>query len=333
MAALAARPARMPYILLEPGGWQRFNGPVTVEISSGPGGAQPLPIRIAYVILAHHRPESAVRLVRRLHQPDHDFFIHYNLRSSEKEYQLLAGELQNLPNVRMLARHKCTWGDDGMILGALKGIQEIARQGFVHDYAILLTGQDYPVKSDARFRERLAAAAGGSFMEYAAWPITNWENGRAIKRIKDWHWHLPFPNWARPLGWPPSKQHLTLPWNRKIPGGLHPHFGSAFWYLHRSCLQYIQDYVTRHPEYVRFFRHALIPDECFFQTLLLNSPLAATVSKRTLTYVNWRPPWPGILTMDDLPQLRESDALLARKFDPVTSSQVLDHLDLLAQEN
>jgi len=63
----------------------------------------------------------------------------------------------------------------------------------------------------------------------------------------------------------------------------------------------------------------------------MNSPLAATISKHSLTYVDWRPPWPGILTIADLPRLQASDALLARKFDPPTDSQILDALDALVK--
>jgi hypothetical protein len=272
-----------------------------------------------------------VRLVRRLHAPDHGFFIHYNLRSPQTEFDRLSADLRGLPNVRLLDRHSCSWGDAGMVLGALKGIAEMARQDFVFDYAILLTGQDYPIKSDAQFRERLAAAAGGSFMEWAAWPIPDWEKGRAIRRVENYYWHLPFPRWARSLGWPVHRQNVALPLKRKIPGGLHAHFGSAFWYLHRPCLKYIHDYVTQHPEYLRFFRHVMIPDECFFQTLLMNSPLAPGISKRNLTYIDWRPPWPGILTSADLPKLLQSDCLLARKFDPASDGKVLDQLDSLHQ--
>lgn len=304
---------------------------MTVEAPSGPSPAHRDPIRIAYIILAHHRPESVIRLVRRLHAPDHGFFIHYNLRSPPAEFARLAGELGGLANVRMLERHKCSWGDSGMVTGAIKAIHEMARLDFIYDYAILLTGQDYPIKSDAQFRARLASAAGGSYMEWAAWPIPNWEKGRAIKRIENFHWHLPFPRWTRPLGWPVHRQNLPIPLKRKIPGGLHPHFGSAFWYLHRSCLKYIHDYVTGHPEYVRFFHHVLIPDECFFQTLLMNSPLAPAIAPRNLTYIDWRPPWPGILTIADLPKLRQSDGLLARKFDPMVDGKILDQLDLHQQ--
>src|ERR1035437_3381799 len=299
------------------------------EIQPGQRAAPPGNMRIAYIILAHQRPESVVRLVRRLYAPDHGFFIHYNLRSPDTGFQHLAGSLAGQPNVTLLARHKCLWGDSGIVQAALKGIQEMARLDFIYDYAILLTGQDYPIKSDAQIRERLASAAGGSFMEATAWPIPNWEKGRAIKRVENFHVHLPVPAWARSLGWQPMWQHLTIPMQRKIPGGLHPYFGCAFWYLHRSSLKCIHEQVTSHPEYLRFFRHALLPDECFFQTLLMNSKLAPTVASRTLTYIEWRPPWPGILTVADLPRLQQSDCLLARKFDAATDGQILDQLDLL----
>jgi hypothetical protein len=288
-------------------------------------------IRIAYIISAYQRAGPLIRLVRRLNSPDHGFFIHYDLRSSESEFAAIAAGLRDLPNVTLLERHQCYWGDFGHVLASLKGMEAMAKQGFVYDYAIVLTAQDYPIKSDAQIRERLAETSGGSFMEANPWPIPTWEKGRAIKRIENFHLHLPFPRWARSLGWPAIRQHVAIPMKRKIPGGLHPYFGCSYWYLHRSCLVYLHEYVARHPECVRFFKHVLIPDECFFQTIVMNSELAPSVTRRTLTSVDWRPPWPGIMTMDDLPRLRQSDCLLARKFDETVDGKVLDQLDAVNQ--
>ncbi|MEI9959677.1 MAG: beta-1,6-N-acetylglucosaminyltransferase [Limisphaerales bacterium] len=284
--------------------------------------------RIAYIIAAHHKPEMTIRLVRHIHSPNHGFFIHYNQRSPEQEYLRLVEALRDLPNVHFLDRHKCLWGDIGLVRAALKGIQAIASQDFEYDYAVLLTGQDYSIKSDNQIVTTLSQANGFSFMESSAWPIPHWEKGRAIRRIENFHFQLPFPNWMRRYGWPPSWQHITLPARRKIPGSLHPHFGSSFWYLSRPCLKYIHDYVQQHPEYVRFFKWVSIPDECFFQILLMNSPLAPTIHPRTLTYIDWsRKPYPAVLNQNDLPRLLESDCLFARKFDLTIDASVLDKLD------
>jgi hypothetical protein len=304
---------------------------VPVEIHPSQDPVQHRIIRIAFIISAYQLAAPVIRLVRRLHSPHHGFFIHYDLRSSDAEFARIARELGGLPNVTLLQRHKCYWGDFGHVRASLKAINEIAKQGFKYDYAILLTAQDYPIKSDASIQKCLAAAAGKSFIEATAWPIPNWDKGRGIERIEHFHWHLPFPRWARSLGWPPGRQHIAIPTKRSIPNGLHPYFGSSYWYLHRSCLQVIHEYLPSHPEYESFFQRALIPDECFFQTLLMNSKVASSVITRTLTYVVWRPPSPGILTIEDLPGLQQSDCLMARKFDPAVDGRILDLLDSFNQ--
>ena len=304
-----------------------FNATVPVETQTKPEASPPGRNRVAYIILAHQRPESVARLVRRPYAADHGFFIHYDLNRSAADFQQLVTEFATVPNVYFLKRHKCRWGNAGIVMGMLEGIAELARQKFIYDYAIQLSGQDYPIKSDAEIRGQLTMAAGRSFMESTSWPMPDWENGRAIKRIENYHLHLPVPPWLRKLGWQPMWQHLTIPMKRKIPGDLHPHFGSAFWCLHRSCLKWIHDYVTEHPEYVRFFQPALLPEECFFQTLLMNSPFAASMVGRTLTDIVWRPPWPGIMTMADLPRLQQSDCLFARKFDPAVDAKIMETFD------
>jgi hypothetical protein len=284
--------------------------------------------RLAYIISAYQKPDLLIRLVRRLDSPQDWLFIHYDLRSPAAEFHQLQLAFKDNPNVKLLARHPCRWGDFGHVLATLKGIEEIARQGFACDYAVVLTGQDYPIKANEMIRQRLKASTGRSFMESTAWPIPHWENGRAIRRIQNYHLHLPFPRWTRALGWPPSRQNIAIPLKRKIPNELHPYFGSSYCYLHRRCVEYIHDYVGHHPEYVQFFEHVLIPDECFFQTLLMNSNLAETIEPRTLTYIDWRPPWPGIMTVQDLPRMLASDSLFARKFDLKVDSEVLNQLDL-----
>jgi hypothetical protein len=284
-------------------------------------------LRIGYVISAYHKPQMVVRLVRRLNSPQNRFYIHYDLRSPEGEFNELQQAFRGMGNVTLLERHRCRWGDFGHVLASLKGIRAMMAGETKPDYAILLTGQDYPIKSNALISRQLQAAAGRSFMQASAWPVPQWENGRGIRRIQNYHLHFGMPRWARSLGWQPGWQHLTIPMRRKVPGGLHPYFGSGYWYLHRDCVEYIQNYVDEHPDFVRFFRGVLIPDECFFHILLMNSPLAKSFEQRTLTYMDWRPPWPGILKMQDLPKLQQSDCLFARKFDPAVDGEVLNKLD------
>jgi len=86
--------------------------------------------------------------------------------------------------------------------------------------------------------------------------------------------------------------------------------------------------VATNRSFVRFFRHVLIPDELFFQTIVMNSRFRDDVVNDTLHYVDWdADPGPAILTVADVDRIETSGKLFARKFDVAVDSEVLDLLD------
>jgi hypothetical protein len=72
-----------------------------------------------------------------------------------------------------------------------------------------------------------------------------------------------------------------------------------------------------------------VPDESFFQTILINSRLADRIVNDDLRYIDWSEgrASPRILTSDDLDSLLASGDLFARKFDARVDERVLDMLD------
>ena len=147
-------------------------------------------------------------------------------------------------------------------------------------------------------------------------PFEPWGSRGGLERIEDWH--------AITYG----RRHLALPLRRKLPHGLAPFGGGAYWCFARPLVDYVQGFVAANPDYVRFFRHVLIPDEIFFQTLIMNSSLRETVVDDNLRYVDWsREPAPAILEVSDLDRMLASGKLFARKFDETVDRDVLDRLD------
>jgi hypothetical protein len=146
--------------------------------------------------------------------------------------------------------------------------------------------------------------------------------GRFLRRLTRYHWHGSVL--GRRVRLPNRLMPLTL--RRSLPAGLEPHDGSAHWCLSRACLEYV---VARDPEIIRFFRRSAVPDEAFFQTILMSSPLAPTIVNDDLRYIDWSEgrPSPRVLTMADLETLKASHALFARKFDTRVDAAVLDALD------
>jgi len=118
---------------------------------------------------------------------------------------------------------------------------------------------------------------------------------------------------------------------RKIPGGLRPVKGWAFFTLSQEGAEYACEYVTQNPRYVRFFKHTLFADEYFWHTILLNSPLHNRVSNTRLQYARYIPPTGrgATFTKENLDELKaaSTDHFFAKKFDATVDTEILDLVD------
>ncbi len=271
--------------------------------------------RIAYVISAYRLPAQLVRLVRRLAAPGVTFAVHVDRKTRRSVVdEMVAGT--GALDVTFLPRHVSHWGGFGHVRTSLKGIDHLYRTGVEFDYAVLLTGQDYPLRSAASIAERLGGSGGSSFMNWWALPYAPWGERGGLERFEDWHWVTY------------DRKHIALPLRRRLPHGFAPFGGGAYWCFARPLVDYVQRFVTTSRDYVRFFEHVLIPDELFFQTLIMNSPLRDSVVNDNLRYLDWsREPAPAVLGVGDVDRMLGSDKLFARKFDETVDPDVLDRLD------
>jgi Core-2/I-Branching enzyme len=106
--------------------------------------------------------------------------------------------------------------------------------------------------------------------------------------------------------------------------------GSTWWALtHRAASWVLGLSESGHP-IMRSFRHSFFPDEAYFPTVLMSSPLAQRIAAANLTFSAWTPtsgPHPKVLTTEDFGTLLASSKLFARKFDAAVDARILDLLD------
>jgi hypothetical protein len=280
-------------------------------------------VQLAYIVSAYKLPDQLARLVMSLDTPDSHFFIHVDRKADDRVYRQMVSSLADVPTAHLLQRHRSDYGGFGHVRATLKGVSEIIRRRLEFDYAILLTGQDYPIRSNAEIRRFLASQAGKSFMEHFPLPARYWQGG-GLDRIESWHVRFR----GRRLRLRPCPR-LRLA--RRFPPALRPFGGSAYWCLSRACVEYVHEFVRAHSSYIRFFRFVDVPDELFFQTILLNSPLGATIVNDDLRYVEWPTQaaagGPAILGKDDFERIVQSSKLFARKFDVTLDAEILDLVD------
>jgi hypothetical protein len=278
-------------------------------------------MKIAYILLTHRDPAQIERLVSRLIDPDSCVFIHVDRRTRAGIYEEAASRLHGYANLRFIERVRSNYASFGLVQAAIDGLRTALAGGTGFDYFILLSEQDYPIKPRSEIAATLGNGAGASFMEYRDLKSgqVGWED-----RYECYHF-----NFIRKHG---ISEPLTkaLKIRMSFPHGLKAYGGSQWWCLTEECVRYVLGFIDDNPGYVRFFKRTWAPDEMFFQSIVMNSPLAGRIVNDNLRYIDWPIPGsshPAVLTMADYARLLASQALFARKFDIRLDSGILDVLD------
>src|SRR5260370_22507103 len=147
-------------------------------------------MRLAYIISAYKSADLLICLVHRLHKPTSIILIHVEKRKDRKQYRDMAEGVGHLPNVVFLKRHNCHWGDFGHVRATLKGLAYLFDREAHFDYVFLLTGQDYPIKSNAYIECVLDIRKGKEFISYYSFPNKAWGGDGGMRRIEQWHFRF-----------------------------------------------------------------------------------------------------------------------------------------------
>lgn len=311
-------------------------------------------MKIAYLVLAHRYPDQLIRLILKLNTENALFFIHFDKKTDCKIYDHIVSSLSHLPNIHFLKRHSVHWGDFGHLNATIEGIKEIINKNIQFDWLILLTGQDYPLKSNIQIENLLGNNKGKLFIDYKDLslipPDPGWQTS-GFDRINYWHFcfqklRFVFPakltanaynrycranqTWFRILSLLWSGLISWIPIKRKLPKGFKPFWGSPYWLLPKECVQYVYDFVQQEPGVVNYFKYVDLPEEIFFQTLFLNSKFKESVVNDNFFYIDWEnpnPTRPRVFVKSDFERLVGSSKLFARKFDSTRDADILDLLD------
>jgi len=279
-------------------------------------------ISTAYFILCHKAPDQVIRLIDRLRDGNSFFIVHVDKRAVAQVHSTLEAYFAGTTDVFFSVRHRCYWGRIGIVRATIACIRKAMELDIPFDYAFLLSGEDYPIKSTKYIKEFLSKNAGKEFIESFAFDEPNrWSSHggsyNPVNRVLFWTLFL-------------RSKHVQIKVRRRFPLGFRPYLGSQWWCLSRACIEYLDTFISRNPNYTRYFNWVFIPDECFFQSILSNSPFSMKIVGDEVRYADWvnpNPSYPRTLVVSDLEKLRSSPALFARKFHDVRSRELLDKLD------
>ena len=284
----------------------------------------------AYLILAHKYPAQLRRLVRALDDEQSLFYIHIDRASDISRFDNLQPWAEKISFVQ---REKADWAGFGLVQAVLNGLKTISESKHNFSHVILLSGQDYPIKSNEDIQTFLLEHRGTNFIEHYHLPATQkWPNTGGVYRVNKYYMGM------QPLQKLCSKalNFLSKPipfLQRRIYAGMEPYAGSMWWILSQEAVRYIVRFTEEHPGYAAFHKYTFAADEVFFQMILLNEPARSQVGpivnsdKRFIQWKDALASHPEILGSEGVKEALKSDALFARKFDAQFDDYPLDAID------
>jgi hypothetical protein len=280
-------------------------------------------MKLSYLILAHTNLRQVDRMINALRHEHSTFYIHFDSRVPNHEIRKHA--FYDAPGVTIIRnRYKITWGGFNMVRATLSLMRAVCKKKET-GYLILLSGQDFPIKSPAFIYDFLKMNYGQQYLEYFQLPDMKWSMNDGLDRIQ-FYWFIDSMGIDRSfeLYEMQKEKDMKRPFFRNFP----PYGGSQWWCITSECAAYILRFVRNNPKYEQFFEHCLIADEVFFNSVVLNSPFKENTVNDNLKFLDFEgTPHPRILTMDDWDIVTSSNKFWARKFVDGVSSDILDRLE------
>lgn len=283
-------------------------------------------MKIAYIIHAYKLPGQLARLVDSLSSPNSYFFIHIDKKVNILPFKEAIEKVQS-KNIIWVKREYSNWGTISCVKAVLNGLLEALEYKDNIEYFYCLSGQEYPIKPKSYIDIFLNNNKNTDFIKYFPLPYTGWKGG-GMHRYNRYHFIISKNRYLRRLV---NIINFLLP-RRKIPYSLKPFGGEFYIGLSRKSVEYIKNFIQTHPLYIPFFKYSYIPEEFFFQTILLNGPkeISDNINNKILTYIDWnkpKGPYPATLDITDISKLKNSECLFARKFDINIDNKILDLID------
>lgn len=278
-------------------------------------------MRIAYILLVHKAPAQISRMMRAIYAPGNFYCFHVDRKAPKAVHDAIAAICLEYPEAFVIPPRVVNWGGWSMVAAELHGIKALLARSEQWDHVVCLSGQDFPLVSQSRLRETIDREPTLNYL--SCLPLDPGLKNK-LRRIEYYYVEL-F-----------RRQRRILRIRRKHPGDFVVHGGDQWFVLTREFAEFsLNAPISRRIQ--RFMRFTVVPDEMYFQTVIMNSKFASTCAQRHLSKIAWDAgdaDHPRILTLKDLPWLLEGDECFARKFDERLDDRVLKFLESrLSNEN
>lgn len=291
---------------------------------------------IAYFILVHRYPEQFKRLFKSIYNSSNVYLIHIDKKSNADLYENISTYLDRFFNVQILDSQNVVWGGYSMVDVEMKAIKQLLKISKTWKFFINLSGQDFPLQSQDQIESFLRKNPDTNFIK-----IDNQVKKRPNTLNRIYNYFTESTNGF--IGTPKKRAYLS---------NTTAYIGGQWKILSRSCCEFLCT-SPKVAKFKKFYKNTLIPDEGFFQTVLMNTSFTGKIINDDKRAIIWIPDLgskqklqkftvnttksliesgkiklrPKTLTQEDMKFLTASTALFARKLDETVDSSIFESLE------
>ncbi|MDM1550508.1 beta-1,6-N-acetylglucosaminyltransferase [Empedobacter falsenii] len=272
-------------------------------------------VNIAYFIMVHRLPNQFKRLFKAIYDPENYYLIHIDNKSTDIIKNDINNFLKHFPNVFIMKSKNVIWGGYSMVQAELDGMKYLLELNIKWDYFINLSGQDYPLKSQNIIRQFLTENKGKNYLKFS---IQNIYRPETMNRIENHFKEM-------------DDSISPLTYKRDYMRNTVPYIGGQWMILTRDCCRFIcnNKEVKKFEDY---YLNTLIPDESFFQTVLMNTSFEGVLINDDKRAIIWIPDGdiklrPKTFTESDFDFLQLGNNLFARKFDDNVDDKIINIIE------
>lgn len=270
----------------------------------------------AYLLIANQDFDMLTMLLEAIDDVRNDIYLHIDLKSKQM-YKLASAYKTKFSSFHVYSQYDIYWGDISQAMTELF-LFKVAREYGKYSYYHLLSGVDYPIKSQDYIHRFCSEHDGKIFIGYDT-KTTSWTKRYRYKwyftrhqRERNLLKRLFFMSLINCAYW----TQRIIRYNRSI-GYTEIKKGCNWLSLPNECVEYLN---SQNNVVSSNFEKMICVDEIFIQTIVWNSPFRKDIYDPKDEYgscmreIDWDRGKPYVWCLEDIDYLLGSKKLFARKF-------------------
>lgn len=277
----------------------------------------------AYLIMCHNNFGHLCKLLLELDDERNDIYIHVDRKVNNCPYDKIKSYVKK-SKLYFTERIHSWWGGYSLVQVELALLGEATKS--YHNYYHLISGVDYPLKSQEYIHNFFKEHQGNEFIGFdLKIPKEN-----ILDRVKYYYIEKLLGYSRGKVDSPEFIIQQVLIWIQKkicinrIKNFSDEIYKGTQWF---SITHNLAEFLLQKQEEIKILcKYGACVDEVFIQTFAMASPYRENIIKDDLRYIDWKRGQPYTFTSDDFQELKLSEKLFARKFDEKLSGNIVENL-------